>query len=158
MNKKTQKTVFSSNKDDWATPWEIVEEYRAKGFAFRLDPAATRATAKAPLCYTKEENGLEQDWYPYSPVFCNPPYGRGVTGLWVKKAVDEMELGCTSVPLLPARTDNVWWHKYIWDRERGRPRRHREVDFRKGRIKFVGAPHGAPFPSVIVTFWGKEGF
>lgn len=161
---------YSSSKNDWATPQWLIDEYRAKGFAFKLDVCAYPITSKAPLCYTVKENGLIQPWHPYSPVWCNPPYGRGTAGAgpWLKKAVAEMELGCTSVFLLPARTDTRWWHDYVWDNVKQRPRRHREVDFRKGRITFVegvardGSPiyaaHAAPFPSVVVVFWGKEGF
>ncbi len=46
--------------------------------------------------------------------------------------------------LLPARTDTQWFHTYI--------NNHAEIRFLKGRIKFVGAKHPAPFPSMVVIF------
>ncbi len=56
--------------------------------------------------------------------------------------------------LLPARTDTKAFHAYIWDGEKHQPRAGVEVRFLPGRIKFVGAAHGAPFPSMIVIFRG----
>ncbi len=61
----------------------------------------------------------------------------------------------TMVMLLPARTDTKAFHDYIWDNEAHRPYCDVEVRFLKGRIKFVGAKHGAPFPSMVVVFRGK---
>ena len=74
----------------------------------------------------------------------NPPYGRGVIDQWVAKAYESaMQDGCTVVCLVPARTDTSWWHRFC---------AHGEVRFIRGRLKFEGAAHGAPFPSAIVIF------
>ena len=55
---------------------------------------------------------------------------------------------CTTVALLPARTDTKWFHDYIYE--------YADIIFIKGRLKFEGgeklAP--APFPSMIVIWWG----
>lgn len=94
--------------------------------------------------FTKEQNGLLQDWTGET-VFCNPPYGRKETGEWVKKCAEESSHCNTVVMLIPARTDTKWFHKYIYHKAK-------EIRFIKGRIKFGGCKNAAPFPSMIVIF------
>lgn len=73
----------------------------------------------------------------------NPPYGRAISA-WVRKAWESHVLnGATVVCLLPARTDTRWWHDYCM---RGR------ITFVRGRLKFGGSPHPAPFPNAVVVF------
>ena len=55
------KVHFSSNSNEWATPkglFDILDEE----FLFELDPCATKDNAKCPKFYTKEDDGLLQDW------------------------------------------------------------------------------------------------
>ena len=77
-------------------------------------------------------------------VFCNPPYGRAISS-WVQKAYSEWAInGAEVVMLLPARTDTKWFHDYIYNRA--------EIRFIKGRLKFGGCKHNAPFPNMFVSF------
>jgi site-specific DNA-methyltransferase (adenine-specific) len=46
--------------------------------------------------------------------------------------------------LLPARTDTVWFHKWIYP--------FADVQFVRGRIKFGNSNNAAPFPSMVVVF------
>ena len=78
-------------------------------------------------------------------MFCNPPYGRELPK-WIKKAHDEAEKGARVVMLIPARTDTLAFHDYIYHRA--------EIRFLKGRIKFGDAKTSAPFPSMVVIFRG----
>ncbi|MEY8428581.1 DNA N-6-adenine-methyltransferase [Lachnospiraceae bacterium 46-15] len=142
--------MFSSAKDDWETPQEFFDELD-KEFGFNLDPCADESNHKCQVYFTKEEDGLSRDWGG-CVVFCNPPYGRNVTGKWVKKAHDTLEAAgkykhkTAVVMLIPARTDTKWFHEYIYNKSGV------EVRFLKGRLKFVGAEHSAPFPSMVVVF------
>lgn len=144
LNKQTQKTLFSSNKDDWSTP-DYLFEYLDKRFGpFILDPAATCENSKCSRFYTPNDDGLSKSWKG-ERVFINPPYGRNVTGKWVKKAYEECQNGNTEVTmLLPSRTDTLWMHQYCMKAD--------TILFIKGRVKFIGANHGDPFPSMIVHF------
>ena len=138
--------MFSSKKHDWQTPQEFFDKLNEE-FRFTLDPCANDHNHKCEKYYTAEQDGLKQDWSD-EVVFCNPPYGRELPK-WVKKCYDETENGnckCT-VMLIPARTDTRWFHEYIYKKT--------EVRFCKGRIKFGGSQYGAPFPSMVVVFWGK---
>lgn len=139
--------MFSSEKEDWETPQEFFDELN-KEFCFGLDACADESNHKCPVYFTKEDDGLSMDWDGQT-VFCNPPYGRNITGKWVKKAHDTLKSArnrTVVVMLIPARTDTKWFHEYIYDKP------NVEIRFLKGRLKFVGAEHSAPFPSMVVIF------
>lgn len=134
--------MFSSRSGEWETPQGLFEELN-KMFDFTLDVCATPENAKIPEnYYTIEDDGLTQDWCGHR-CWMNPPYGREIGG-WVRKAYQEsLKPDTTVVCLLPARTDTRWFHEYctkgaIW--------------FLKGRLRFSGYMHPAPFPSMIVIF------
>lgn len=139
---------FSTGKDDWETPPELFEKLDQE-FHFTLDPCCTKDSAKCKKFYTKEQDGLAQDWGGET-VFCNPPYSPKTKNnpgqvAWIEKAYRESEKpGTTVVMLIPARTDTKAFHKYIYKQS--------EIRFLPGRIKFVGAKFNAPFPSMVVIF------
>lgn len=139
------KTMLSSKDMDWETPQDFFDKLNEE-FHFTLDPCATSKTAKCNKYYTKENNGLIQDWGD-NIVFCNPPYGSEIKK-WVKKCYEESKNpNATIVMLIPARTDTAYFHDYIYNKA--------EIRFIKGRLKFNGNQKGsgsAPFPSMIVIF------
>lgn len=53
--------MYSSKTEEWATPQAFFEILNAV-FHFTLDPCATPDNAKCAKFYTKEQNGLLQDW------------------------------------------------------------------------------------------------
>ena len=55
------KALFSSKTDQWATPKEFFDKLNAE-FNFDLDPCADETNHKTPRYFTKEENGLLQEW------------------------------------------------------------------------------------------------
>ena len=55
MNTSFQKTTAS---DEWATPWEIVNDLGE----FDMDVCATPENAKANHFYTIDNDGLKQNW------------------------------------------------------------------------------------------------
>lgn len=81
------KALFSSTKEDWATPQDFFDKLDEE-FHFDLDPCADAENAKCKEYFTKEENGLLKDWGGRR-VFCNPPYGRKSTGEWIQKCYEE---------------------------------------------------------------------
>lgn len=94
--------MYSSKTDQWATPEDFFEELD-KEFHFDLDPCADETNHKCEHYFTKEQNGLKQDWGGHR-VFCNPPYGRAITD-WVEKSFREGTKDNTIVVMLiPART------------------------------------------------------
>ena len=134
---------FSAKRPDWATPPELVPP------DCDLDVCATAENAKCLRHFTPEMDGLAQPW-TCRHAWCNPPYGRDIAD-WLAKGSWEIEAGnCKRVTyLLPARTDTKWFHTYS-------RLPYASVEFLKGRVKFVGAPAPAPFPSLILRFHAPE--
>lgn len=139
------KALFSSATEEWATPQNFFDALDAE-FHFTLDPCSTDENAKCAKHYTREQDGLAQDWTGET-VFCNPPYGREMSK-WIAKCAEHGAEGGTAVMLIPARTDTKAFHKYIWGMA--------EIRFIKGRLKFGGSRNSAPFPSMVVVFKGDN--
>lgn len=99
--------------DDWATPFTLVRELEVEFGPFELDPCCTPETAKAPLFYTKADDGLTKRWAPLR-VFCNPPYSAKIA--FIEKAIGESSLGALVVCVLPANTKDWWFHDLVWGR------------------------------------------
>lgn len=117
MNTSFQKTAAS---DEWATPPEIVN---ALG-KFDLDPCATERSAKAPAFFTKEQDGLKQDWF--GRVWCNPPYSQPALYQFCEK----MAQHGNGILLIFARTGNKVWQEIIFPRATA-------ILFLRKRIQFV---------------------
>ena len=135
--------MFSSKSDDWETPQDLFDRLNAE-YGFTLDVCASAGNAKCRLFFSKEQDGLAQDWRGFR-CWMNPPYGRSI-GLWVGKAHRSFQ-GANKglcVCLLPSRTDTAWWHDYVM--------KANTLIFLRGRLKFGGHKNSAPFPSALVLF------
>ena len=142
MKPRLTSGLFTSRTDEWATPTATFAELDAE-FHFTLDPCATVENHKCPLFFTKEQDGLRQNWGGQI-VFCNPPYGKAIKD-WVRKCSEESKKpGTLVVMLIPARTDTSYFHDYIYHKAR-------EVRFIRGRLHYNDAGP-APFPSMVVVF------
>lgn len=139
---KGKQVLHSSQSDEWYTPQDTYDELN-KEFGFTLDVCATDENTKCNRYYTKEDDSLVQDW---SSEICwmNPPYSK--VKEFIEKAATER---CTTVALVPSRTDTRWFHQYCYQKE------NVEIRFIKGRLRFGGSVNAAPFPSMIVIFRNK---
>lgn len=117
MDTSFQKTIAS---DEWGTPWEIVH---ALG-EFDLDPCATERSAKAPAFFTKEQDGLKQDWF--GRVWCNPPYSQPALYQFCEKMAEHGN----GILLIFARTGNKVWQEIIFPRATA-------VLFLRKRVQFI---------------------
>lgn len=124
--------------DEWRTPQALFDEIAAVYGPFDVDVAARADNAKAPVYYTKEDNGLVSPWF--GRVWVNPPYSK--PGPWCERAVVECVIrgNCDLVVmLLPAAIDTQWFHRSVlpyaaWKPLRGRPK----------FIGWMGTPIGSP--------------
>ena len=132
--------LYSSRTEEWATPQDLFDQLNAE-FGFTLDTAACAENAKCPRFYTKEDDGLSKPWE--GTVWCNPPYGKTI-GLWMKKGYESSLAGATVVMLVHSRTDTRWFHDWVYHKA--------ELRFLRGRLKFGGSKHPAPFPSMLVVY------
>lgn len=137
--------LMSSVKMDWQTPPGFLEIVR-KMEPIGLDPCTDESNpVRASTAMTPEIDGLSREWTGYGLVFCNPPYGRALKD-WSAKMRDEGKRGAEIIGLVPARTDTRWWQAIATADA---------ICFWRGRIKFVGAPASAPFPSAV-PYWGSR--
>jgi phage N-6-adenine-methyltransferase len=149
--------MFSSGKDDWETPADLFGALHEE-FGFTLDLAANTNNAKVPRWVGPgspiAENLLAWEIPNGERCWMNPPYSRGMQADMIHTVANHAAgKDVLTVALLPARTDTRAFHWYIWNEERNRPRAWvREIRFLRGRLRFVGAPNAAPFPSMIVVF------
>lgn len=151
--------LFGSRSDKWETPKEIFDQLNEELGPFTLDVCADESNYKVENYYTKQVDGLSQDWGG-NICWMNPPfsvegikkdgskYRKRVIQLWVEKAFIESQKPNTRVVcLLPARTDTKWFHKYC---SKG------EIWFIKGRLNYNGRGP-APFPAMIVVLPPRGG-
>jgi len=146
--RKNLAPLMTSKRGDHGTPMGLFTELDVE-FDFYRDVAASDDNALCKRYFTEKDNALVCTWGNWgNAVWCNPPYGRGV-GAWLDKAQVEASHGVVTVMLLPARTCTKWFHKH---------KDHCEVRFIKGRLKFTGNDHAAPFPSMLMIFRPKRGY
>ena len=94
--------VFSSDSDEWATPQDLFDSLDQE-FGFTLDVCADDSNHKVARYFTKEQDGLTQDWQN-EVCWMNPPYGDGIPK-WVEKARRTAEGGgaCGRIVTSPDR-------------------------------------------------------
>ena len=135
-------SLYSSRTDEWATPQSFYNELHAR-FNFTLDPCASADNAKCAAYFTKDRDGLLQDWGTHR-VFCNPPYGKLIRD-WARKCYEASQQGALVVLLAHSRTDTRWFHDWVY-------RKADEIRFVRGRLKFGDGKQSAPFPSLVAVF------
>lgn len=113
------KKIHINNDDNYATPPEFYNQLNDR-FNFDFDPCP----------YNEGEiinDGLKIDWGKSN--FVNPPYSQKLKELFIKKGIEEMKKGNTSVFLIPVSTSTKLFHDHILPNATS-------IEFVKGRIKF----------------------
>ncbi|MBX9348755.1 phage N-6-adenine-methyltransferase [Chromobacterium vaccinii] len=137
----SEQVHFSSKTDEWPTPQALFDQLHAE-FGFTLDVCATAENAKCAKFFTREQDGLAQDW-SQDVVWMNPPFGHQIK-LWMAKAYRSSIDGALVVCLVPARTDTRWFHRHAL--------KAAEIRALDKRLRFDGAKAKAPFPAVLVVY------
>lgn len=145
------------SRSDWGTPRYLIDALEAElGEPFALDMAARADNSIVPKAWLGPgslfaEDALAPDALDRIPSglwgrpwFLNWVYGRS-TARWLGLCDRAARKGARIVALGPARTDTKWFQGLD-------PETAQLVRLIKGRIKFVGAPAPAPFPSVTIHF------
>lgn len=139
------KSLMSSKRDSWNTPQVVLDYVRDfNGGRIGFDPCPNEHSIVNPIGHTQGRDGLEMDWRGCGLVYVNPPYGRQI-GKWVDRC-RQVGYGSEVVALLPVRTDAKWFEG-VWTAD--------VLCFWRGRLRFMGAPSSAPFPSVV-AYWGSR--
>ncbi|MBC8548280.1 MAG: hypothetical protein H8D23_01390 [Candidatus Brocadiales bacterium] len=93
------------------------------------DPCPAGTPYKAPCFF----NGLYGKWDRWN--FVNPPFEVKTLRKFYEKAKEQMMIMNQSIMLLPAKTDQDWFHDII--------KRQYEIKWIEGRLKFKGAKDGS---------------
>ena len=111
-------------KMEWIrTPKEIWSKLLEE-FKFTVDACASDKNHLLPKYWTKEIDACTQNW-DGEVVYCHPMFD-GKIPKFIKKA---SESKCTSVFLLPASTNSVYFHNYLWDNKKHKPKKNVEIRF-----------------------------
>ena len=106
--------IMQSGKMEWFTPAHVVAAARdALGGAIDLDPAScSRAnqTVRATKFFTKEDDGLAQDWR--GTIWLNPPFTKGLVDRFISKLVTEP--GVTAWVALTSNTTEARWAQKLF--------------------------------------------
>jgi hypothetical protein len=95
---------------EWYTPAHVFVALGSP--VFDLDVASPGAGVvpwiPALRHFTRAEDGLTAEWPAGAFLWCNPPYGRGMSQ-WCQRVVDHATAGGSGVLLVFSRTENAWW-------------------------------------------------
>ena len=138
------KVLKSRKSDEWRTPHKIIKYIESQGYKIGWDLACTSENCieGAYPCVNFSKFTVEscKDSLSENEIsFCNPPYSQSKNFIEI---IYNSNIPC--VLLLPARTDTKWFHRFIYNKK------NVKIEFIKGRLKFSGSPHNAPFPSMLV--------
>lgn len=98
-------------------------------------------------CPVDGTDGLTTSWKDIN--FVNPPYT--LLKEFVAKALEESNYGNRSIMLLPAKTDQAWFHDLVYN--------HRGVEIKwiKGRLKFKNNKWSATQPHFLALIQDVKG-
>jgi hypothetical protein len=115
-----------SKSNEWYTPARYIEAAREVMQGIDLDPAScemANRTVRATRFYTKEQDGLSQEWY--GRVWLNPPYGRSELAkaqgkstieLFSSKLIDHYHKGeVTQAVFLGTSQIDARWFYPLWE-------------------------------------------
>lgn len=103
----------TKNSDSYGTP-QWLFDFLDQEYEFDIDLCASDINHKCDSYFTIENNALEKSWSFYGSVgFCNPPYSRGLKEKFLNVARKEMDLGFSTVFVIPADVSNVYWRDLI---------------------------------------------
>lgn len=142
---KTYHETCLGASDEWYTPRDMLS---AIGERYDLDPCSPGPGHWVPAnsYYTKEVDGLSQDWHGF--VFMNPPFG-GRNGCvpWLKKFMTH----ANGIAIVRAYTSASWFHDYAV--------KAHAMCFPRGKTKFIrpdGSVGKAPGHGVVLLAMGER--
>jgi len=127
INKNPSFSIITKNKllkmEYIRTPKEIWERL-SQEFNFTVDACASDKNHLLPRYWTIETDALKQDW-DNEIVYCHPMFDIHIPK-FIKKAVESK---CLTVFLLPASTNSVYFHIYLWDNKKHQPKENVQIRF-----------------------------
>lgn len=146
--------AHNSGENEWYTPPDYIEAARRVMGNIDLDPASStiaNATVQADEFYSKDDNGLEQEWL--GRVWLNPPYAAELIGPFIERLAANVEAGnvTEAVVLVNNATETGWFYRLVSVAS--------AVLFTRGRVRFLdpqGNPRGAPLQGQALVYIGQR--
>lgn len=117
------KITHPQKSNEWYTPSKYIEAARLVMGGIDLDPASCKLaneTVQATRYFSKEDDGLAQEWY--GRVWLNPPYGKGpnnegIAASFARKMVREYQSGAIqqAIYLIYEHCLSTSWGGLLWD-------------------------------------------
>jgi phage N-6-adenine-methyltransferase len=135
------------SNQNWGTPPEFIAVFEKRFGPIVRDLAASPHNAVAPRYWTENDDALKQDWHavatgPTGWLWLNPPFEKMAP--WAEKCRLEACKGARVAMLCKASVGANWFHTHVFPAA--------DVEFLAPRIRFVGAPHVAPFDCALCLF------
>lgn len=151
MKTKIKKTGASfsrgQSRQDYETPKAFISAVETRFGPLIVDLAASKINAKAPRCFTKDDNSLAQCWAEWrGNLWLNPPFDD--IAPWAEKCARE-SIHNRILFLVPASVGSNWFKSHVFNKA--------NVIFLNGRLSFDGI---APFPKdcMLCEFGHAPGF
>ena len=93
-------------------------------FTFSVDACASHKNFLVKKYWTQEDNALTKDWNN-EIIYCHPMYNHFIPK-FIEKAFRH---NCLAVFLLPASTNSVYFHTYLWDNINHKPKKDVQIRF-----------------------------
>lgn len=151
----------SKRSDERETPDDLFHQLNER-YRFTIDAAASRRNHKVLIYWTRQTDGLKQNW-SHQRLWINPPFSN-ITP-WVEKAL--LFEAALAVLLVPAWTDRKWFQKIVQAEKTFQSERQTmgsdwvtpsvTLEFLPGRLRFgkpgSREPDGpAPFGCMLMVF------
>lgn len=149
--KENHQYITSSESVEWYTPAKYIEAAREVMGGIDLDPASSKQaneTVKAKKYFTKEKDGLSQNWK--GRLWLNPPY-RKEGGPFVEKLIQGYVCGDveSAILLVNANSNDASWFWPLWDYT---------LCFTYGRINFytIDKKENGPTHGSCLVYFGED--
>jgi site-specific DNA-methyltransferase (adenine-specific) len=131
-------------RTDWRTPPWLFERLNSE-FFFDLDAAADASNHLCAKWFDEATNAIGKAWA--GRVFMNPPYGKSLPEFVAKAHAESHWNANVVVGVLPASTDQQWFHTDVLG--------HAEIRFVRGRVRFqiAGGKFTHPRFATLVAVW-----
>ena len=154
IEQKVPHVSHNSGENEWYTPSEYIESARAVMGGIDLDPASSEIanrTVKAAKYYTKEDDGLKQEWT--GKVWMNPPYAQPLIRQFSEAVSERYRSGKIdeAIVLVNNATETGWFQTMVKESS--------AICFPRTRIRFLdmdGNPSGAPLQGQAILYFGFD--